>query len=285
MDCDAGSYCATAYGTGTWACWSEGCSIGRPLLAEGGAARRAPAAPRDDWSAALEDVDTQDLAPELRAALAARWAAVAALEHASIASFARFSLELLALGAPSSLLAEAQQAAADEIEHARIAYALASAYAGRPVGPGPLDVSGVAARCDRTAMLVGLAEEACVGETLGVAEARVLAATVEAPALRRLFARIADDEERHAALAWKTLRWGLEGAGDDVRAAVAAAFDRAIAAASRVASPDGSSDARPESPADGLLAAADIEDIRRRAVAEVVRPCADAVLGATLARA
>jgi hypothetical protein len=36
----------------------------------------------------------------------------------------------------------AQRACADEIEHARIAFGLASAYADRPMGPGGLDVRG-----------------------------------------------------------------------------------------------------------------------------------------------
>ncbi|XXX78635.1 hypothetical protein WMF30_07650 [Sorangium sp. So ce134] len=74
----------------------------------------------------------------MRGALAARRREIAALEHASlerasIASFARLSLELLALGVPPALLAGAQQAAMVEIAHARAA-----------LGPGSLDVTGVA---------------------------------------------------------------------------------------------------------------------------------------------
>ena len=36
-------------------------------------------------------------------------------QHASIASFARVTLQLMALGAPASLLAETQRAAMDEV--------------------------------------------------------------------------------------------------------------------------------------------------------------------------
>ena len=93
---------------------------------------------------------------------------------AQIASFARVTLQLMALGAPASLLADTQRAAADEVcstdlrldiallsisfwlpgcvfllaqvRHARIAFALAAAYsdAGRPVEPGafPLHLGG-----------------------------------------------------------------------------------------------------------------------------------------------
>jgi hypothetical protein len=48
-------------------------------------------------------------------------------------------LELLALGAPAELVEKAHVAALDEIEHARICFALASAYGGERYGPGPLD--------------------------------------------------------------------------------------------------------------------------------------------------
>jgi hypothetical protein len=64
------------------------------------------------------------------------------MEHASIASFAKFSLQLVMVAAPSALLADAHAAAVDEIHHARVAFALASRLLGRPLGPGPVDLAG-----------------------------------------------------------------------------------------------------------------------------------------------
>ena len=112
-------YCAINPSTpATWSCWGPPpCGIGRPLLA-GGRARTARAAARDDWAAGDAGVDTGDLDAPTRAALGRHWTAVAALEHASVASFARFTLHLLVLGAPPSLVAEAQRAGLDEVEHA-----------------------------------------------------------------------------------------------------------------------------------------------------------------------
>ena len=46
------------------------------------------------------------LSESTRARLAREWAHIGALEHASVASFARFTLQLMALGAPADLLAE-----------------------------------------------------------------------------------------------------------------------------------------------------------------------------------
>ncbi len=89
----------------TWQC-IEGapCGIGRPLMVEG-RARTASATARSDWGAGDLGVSAHAIDAELRDALARHWLAVAALEHASVASFARFTLHLLALGAPPSLVA------------------------------------------------------------------------------------------------------------------------------------------------------------------------------------
>src|SRR5690606_18379163 len=111
-DCQPGDHCVFDGTNGRWSCLGVTCAIGRPLLIDG-LARTAPAVPRGDW---LTDLDLpRDLPPAARAALAAHWAEVAALEHASVASFAGFTLDLMALGAPPELLAEAQRAALDEI--------------------------------------------------------------------------------------------------------------------------------------------------------------------------
>jgi len=259
---------------GTYNCEFQNCAIGRPLLVEG-EARTARTAARSDWRDVALTPDLEGLDPAERQALAESWAEIAALEHASVASFARFTLELMAHGAPPDLLRDAQRAAADEVEHARVAYALASHFGGRSIGPSKLDLSGVRLETELSAMLGSLVFEACVGETLGAAEALSLADMVSDPALRAVYARIAEDEERHAELAWRTLRFLLEGEGAPLREACRDAFDRAIASASvdPVLGPRVTSTAR------GLPSAAEIGAIRRQALRDVVRPLADAVLG------
>jgi hypothetical protein len=64
------------------------------------------------------------------------------MEHASVAAFARFVLELLSAGAPLELVEGAGDAMRDELRHTQICFGLASAYAGAPIGPGPLDTTG-----------------------------------------------------------------------------------------------------------------------------------------------
>jgi hypothetical protein len=64
---------------------------------------------------------------------AARWVARGLGEHASVASFAAFSLQLMVNGAPFSLLTGAANANADEVRHAEQSFALASRFAGREI--------------------------------------------------------------------------------------------------------------------------------------------------------
>lgn len=272
-ECGNTAECQSLPGEMSWSCHEVGCISGRPLQVEG-AARTAPRVWREDFRGAAKAPSMEGLDEGLRAALAEHWARIGAMEHASVGSFARFTLELLALGAPPELLAETQRAALDEVAHAELAYGLASAYAGRGVGPGPLSLAGVVAQTERDAIVAALIEEACVGETLAAAEAAALAEGIEDEALRAALRQIADDELRHAALGFKALAWMLRDAGDEERAAVLARFEAAMSKASRAPR----SPAR-IAPAQGLCAGEELGAIRRAALREIVRPCMEALLG------
>jgi hypothetical protein len=118
---------------------------------------------------------------------------------------------------------------ADEIEHARLCFALASAYARRPLGPGQLAIDdALAGADDLVAAAVAAVHEGCVDETLAALQAEAARAAATDPAVRRALDRIADDEARHAALAWRFVRWAIDTGGEEVRTAVAAAFADAL---------------------------------------------------------
>lgn len=273
-DCPQGGACALI--DGHRACTNAICVIGRPFLVEG-EERTAPEIAREDWQAAgwaprVEGLDAAD-----REALAAHWARAGRMEHASVAAFARFALQLLALGAPPELVRDTQAAMADETEHAAICFALSSAYAGRGVGPGPLSIAGALTDSDPAAILVTAFREGCVGETVASLEAAEAAARAVDPVVRRALERIAADEARHAELAWRFLAWALRR--DPSLRAAAEAELRAAQAASCVAAPEVAGGGR------DLLAHGVVGDplrraIRRRALAEVIAPCAAALLGA-----
>ena len=185
-------------------------TCGRPLL-HGGEAVVAGVRQAPEWSRGAHPV-TVELTEDDRRALAAYWLDCARLEHASVASFAKFSLDLMALGAPPELLRWSHKAGADEVDHAERCFALAGAYAGEPLAPGPLTVPDFGP-VDRARVAEALFREGCIGETLAAIDAASRLAGARDPAVRETLQIIVRDESDHAALAWRALGWLL--AGDD----------------------------------------------------------------------
>ena len=218
-----------------------GC-CGRPLVLAG-APVVARAAERAGWARAAGDATT-DVAWPLdavtRTALVAAWTEDAAMEHASIASFARFSLELLRFGAPADLCADAVRAAGDEVEHAEHCYGLASRLAGVTLGPDALPLGpSVPLAADVDAAVAAAIVEGCVGETLAATLAASAARSATVPAFREALEVIAADEARHAELAWRFVRWALQDADDARRARAARTFEQALASLPEVQLPAG----------------------------------------------
>ena len=157
--------------------------------------------------------------PEPTHELAAEWARDGLYEHASVASFARFALELLALGAPPRLLRDVQVAIADELRHARACFELAERFGGVAVRPGPLPLprNAFARIGDPIATAIGVFEEACVNESIAACAAAERASRTEDPEVRKILQSIAVDERRHAVAGWAALRWLLDNYGDQIR--------------------------------------------------------------------
>jgi hypothetical protein len=261
---------------GAHVCVQPNCHFGRPFLVEG-APHVAPIAPRNDWSDRSVTPRLDGLSLLERGALARHWTRVALMEHASVAAFARFALELLSLGAPPELVERTHAALADETRHARFAFALASAYAARAVGPGPLDVTGALDDSSPRAVFARLVREGCVGETVAALEAAEAREHAADPAVRAVLERIARDETRHAELAWRTLRWALEGADIALRDAAREALELGLGAAPPVAVELNAMDGA-ELLRHGVVSGAFAAELRRDAFERAVRPCALALL-------
>lgn len=227
FDCDPGDG-TCAYGQGYRGCYGGLCVIGRPLLVEG-TVRVAPTRPSSDWLDPAQPRPEPPADAAVRRALADRFLAAAQLEHASVAAFARFALELLAFGAPADLVEDAAAAMADETAHARLCFTLAGHFGGAPVGPAPLPMEGVRPAATLALAVESAIVEGCLGETLAACDAAEEAAGPVEPILRDVWRRIAADERRHAELAWRFVRWALATGAPGVRERAAAAFDRALA--------------------------------------------------------
>lgn len=166
-----------------------------------------------------------------RDAVAARWRENGRTEHASVGAFARLTLDLLALGAPPRLIADANRDSLDEIRHTELCFSLAKELDGRDESPGAFP----AARAARTSVptrplaLSSLAVDSLVDGALheGVS-ARViarLAKVCDDPKIRAVLREIAADEGRHAAHGWDVVAWCLQEGGAPVASALRGALN------------------------------------------------------------
>ncbi len=256
---------------------------GRPCLVEG-APRVASLEPRGDWSDPDIRPEVSALDPLTREALARAWRHDGLMEHASIAAFSRFIMQLMAVASPAWLVEESTQAIEDEIQHARLCFGLADVYAATSMGPGELNIDDLLEEpCTLAEVAAATVREGCVAETIAALLVRDALEGARDPEVRRALTTIADDEARHAALAWRFVQWAL-GAGDEstreaVREAVREAFADAV---SVVPEPRG----WPEGvDAEAMRAHGRVDAARQRvviqqALVDVIQPCAAALLDA-----
>jgi hypothetical protein len=113
----------------------------------------------------------------------------------------------------------AQQAIADDLEHARQCFDLASRHVGAALGPGALGllakptIFGTVSDSragDPVAIALAMLEEGCINESEAAAKAAVAALQCREARAKSMLERIAADETRRAPLAWRTPRGLLE---------------------------------------------------------------------------
>ncbi len=187
---------------------------GRPLFVDDVTHVARTTSGRAWWAKAPAGVDDSaaSMPRDARAQLVAQLVTDALAEHASVAAFARTLCELLALGAPAWLIDKTQRALADEIVHARDTLAFAT-HLGTDIAPGTLSAAVApfpgAGDADTlaAALLSDVFRGGCIGETLAAHDVAARALTAPLPELRALYTRIAEDEARHAALAYETAQW------------------------------------------------------------------------------
>lgn len=252
-------------------CGSILCGIGRPFLVNN-IARIATPACREDWRAgALPNVpNVTGLSDIDRADLASWWLDAALMEHASVAAFARFTLELMSLGAPPEIIEEATTAMSDETRHAKVCFALASTYRGEALGPNKLATDGALSNSSPRQIVAATIREGCLGETLAALEAALASERATDPVVKDALHTIHADETRHACLAWRFIRWALEE-GYVTPAELEADFQSAVAAS--LAELSGSDCPASEGGREhGMLDGTSRRALRDAAVETVIRP-------------
>ncbi|HMR06844.1 MAG TPA: hypothetical protein PKA88_13740, partial [Polyangiaceae bacterium] len=185
------------------------CVGGRPFKVDG-ELRVASVCERDGWCCTLE-TKTVHVDAVTEKALAQAWLADAQLEHASVAAFARLSLQLMALGAPAEFVRRSQAASIDEIRHAENCFALASRHANTKLGPDTLSLDGILGAVNLETLVRETFEEGCIGETLAAMQAAEGARVAGDETARGVLSAIEMEESQHAALAFRIVRWALGG--------------------------------------------------------------------------
>jgi hypothetical protein len=249
---------------------------GRPFLVEGRDVRAASIR-RSDYAHALTP-ELHHLTSAERDALAAHWTEVGLMEHASVAAFARFALQLLSLGAPADLLLSTHSALADELEHTRLAFGLASAYGGAPVGPGAIAMERALTEVSFVDLVRTAYLEACVGETCAAVEASEARQAARDLAVRGVLTRIADDELRHAVLGYRFVEWALRTSAPVIRAEIRAMLHRELEGLVGAGSGTLTECVESALTAHGLLPSAEREATRQMALRDVVVPATRALL-------
>jgi len=145
-------------------------------------------------------------------------------EHASVASFARHTLQLMTMGAPSTLLMGSQIAALDEIRHAKMSYSLANTFSGAIIHPSTLDIDGSVKALSKADIIQSVINEGCIGETIAAVGANLGANYAKQTMVKDILKKIAIDESNHAQLAWTTVEWAISRF-PDLRNVVEKTFD------------------------------------------------------------
>jgi hypothetical protein len=251
----------------------QGACCGRPFTVEG-ASRTAYLIEASAWTEASTVPVVLDA--ETRRILARAWRDDGMMEHASIASFARFTLQLMALGAPPALVTDAQRAGLDEIDHTRRCLQIAARLDETTAGPGALDVGTSLGGLSIDDVVRAAIVEGCVGETCAALLARRRSEVATDAMVRDALVHIANDEEAHADLAWRFVAWAVSHGGDRVRAVARDTFARVLAEPVHV------SDVAPGVDyatvrAYGLLPVRDARAVLTTALGEVIAPCARAL--------
>jgi len=259
------------------------CDAGRPFIVAGQLRCAGPVGSAS-WCEPLPVGQRQTMgrgiSAPLRQAIAEHYARLGLMEHASVASFARFVLQLLAVGAPPQMVLEAQAALADEVRHAQACFSIARALGGHALSPGPLDMEdAMSGPVDLLTVTRATIREGCVGETLAAMEVEEAATWVRDAQLASTLASIAEDELAHARLAWRFVAWAVRRVDASTRERMGQFLWDAVADARR-ASVGGPPDRFDPVVlrAWGVLSARDRLAVRRRALETMVEPSAAALL-------
>jgi hypothetical protein len=156
----------------------------------------------------------------------AHFATAARLEAAAIPAFQILAGELAAHRAPRQLIRAANCSMVDELCHARAMGAIARRYGATPIQP---ELGTHPKGRSIEAIAAENAIEGCARETYGALLALWQSRNAMDPVVAATMASIAEDEARHAELAWEVAAWAESKLSPAARSRTVAARDQALA--------------------------------------------------------
>ena len=186
---------------------------GRPLIFEG-VAQAASISLGKAWSKGPL-AESSLLTLKQRQVLSTFWLKTAQMEHASVASFHQFALDLMRFGASPELLIRTNKAILDEVAHAKAAFAITEGLLGQPVSPSEFHMN-IQPTVNVSDFATKVALEGAINETIAVVLASLQRAKCTDFAIQQFLSDVIREEAEHAELAWDTLRWLVTKGGQDV---------------------------------------------------------------------
>ncbi len=148
--------------------------------------------------------------------IGAYFADAARLEAASVFAFERLESELRTYRAPRTLVRDARRARHDEVRHARMTRRIAKKNGSTPAAVHMRRVSNR----PWLDFVKENAVEGCIRETFGALVATYQAQHATDKHIKSAMQLIADDETRHASLAWRVAKWAEDKLNAEERAEV-----------------------------------------------------------------
>lgn len=194
------------------------CVVGRPFVREEkNLVAELKEADHSSWKEGTQIDDVIEYGTAVEREFAGEfYLQVARYEHASVASFNRFALELIQFGAPPELLRLAQKAATDEIRHAQSSFSIANRLLKTKLQPGTLDIN-VEFHTNFRDFAAAILEEGAIQETIASLIAAEQLRVCKDAAISKYLQEVVLEEAEHAELAYASLRWCIEIGGEEIK--------------------------------------------------------------------
>jgi hypothetical protein len=167
----------------------------------------------------MSEIDAFEVfTPEVLESVLDHWKVSLRYEHASVASFARFAIDLMTIEAPLEMIERAQKCSLEEIEHAKICALVVGKIMAAKEGEnerfavklGKFPKHHVEFDGDLARLCKAVAFEGCINESIAAAHLLYASQLCSNESLKALLKYVAEQEWGHAVFAFDCFYWMME---------------------------------------------------------------------------